>query len=134
MGEQRADVTTRQKLILEELENCLEEKSGQQLHRTLTEANFNIGLTTVYRHLRALQQKGLVRCRNLPTGEALYSLVNRDQHHLTCVDCGKTFVLNTCPIKNIDLSNAQKRNFQLLFHTLEFFGFCENCQQLHKVK
>ena len=133
MAEQSAGLTNRQQQILEELNNCADEISGQQLHRTLTEGPSNMGLTTVYRHLRVLQQKGFVRCRNLPTGEALYSPVNRDHHHLTCVDCGRTLVLKCCPIKDIELSKAQTKNFELLFHTLEFFGLCKNCHQRQKI-
>ena len=126
-------LTKRQQQILDELNNCADEVSGQQLHRTLIESSSNMGLTTVYRHLRALQQMGLVRCRNLPTGEALYSPVNRDHHHLTCVDCGRTLVLKSCPIKNIELPKTQTKNFELLFHTLEFFGLCKSCHQRQKV-
>ena len=133
MLEQGAGLKTRQQQILEELINCADEISGQQLHRTLIEGSSNMGLTTVYRHLRTLQQKGLVRCRNLPTGEALYSPVNRDHHHLTCVDCGQTVVLKSCPIKNIELPKTRTKNFELLFHTLEFFGLCKNCHQRQKV-
>ena len=133
MLEESTGLTTRQKQILEELNNCADEISGQKLHRTLMEGSSNMGLTTVYRHLRTLQQKGLVRCRNLPTGEALYSPVNRDHHHLTCVDCGKTLVLKTCPIKNIELPKEHKKDFELLFHTLEFFGFCKKCNPHQKV-
>ena len=132
MVEQSSGLSTRQQQILEELNNCSDEISGQQLHRTLLKGSSNMGLTTVYRHLRALQQKGLVRCRNLPTGEALYSPVNRDHHHLTCVDCGQTLILKTCPIKNIALPKTQTKNFDLLFHTLEFFGLCKNCEQRQK--
>ena len=133
MLQQSARLTTRQQQILEELINCADEISGQQLHRTLIEGSSNMGLTTVYRHLRNLQQKGLVRCRNLPTGEALYSPVNRDHHHLTCVDCGQTVTLKSCPIKNIELPKTQTKNFELLFHTLEFFGLCKSCHQRQKV-
>lgn len=132
MVDQSSGLTTRQQNILEQLNNCADEISGQQLHRSLIEASSNMGLTTVYRHLRALQQKGLVRCRNLPTGEALYSPVNRDHHHLTCVDCGQTVVLKSCPIKNIELPKTQTKNFELLFHTLEFFGLCKSCHQRQK--
>ena len=133
MVEQSAGLTTRQGQILEELNNCADEVSGQKLHRTLIEGSSTMGLTTVYRHLRTLQQKGLVRCRNLPTGEALYSPVNRDHHHLTCVDCGKTLVLKTCPIKNIELPEAQTKDFEMLFHTLEFFGICKTCHHRQQV-
>ena len=132
MLEQSSGLTTRQQNILEQLNNCADEISGQQIHRSLIESSSNMGLTTVYRHLRALQQKGLVRCRNLPTGEALYSPVNRDHHHLTCVDCGQTLVLKSCPIKNIELPKTQTKSFELLFHTLEFFGLCKSCHQRQK--
>ena len=132
MVDQSSGLTTRQQNILEQLNNCADEISGQQIHRSLIESSSNMGLTTVYRHLRALQQKGLVRCRNLPTGEALYSPVNRDHHHLTCVDCGQTLVLKSCPIKNIELPKTQTKNFELLFHTLEFFGLCKSCHQRQK--
>ena len=133
MNEKTEALTKKQQQILDELNNCAHEVSGQQLHRTLIETSSNMGLTTVYRHLRVLQQKGLVRCRNLPTGEALYSPVNRDHHHLTCVDCGQTLVLKSCPIKNIELPKTQTKNFELLFHTLEFFGLCKSCHQRQKV-
>ncbi len=129
MPEKRVGLTARQQKILEELNDCPDEMSGQKLHRNLLASAANMGLTTVYRNLRTLQQKGLVRCRNLPTGETLYSPVNRDHHHLTCVDCGRTMVLKSCPIKNIQLPKAQTRNFELLFHTLEFFGLCKSCHQ-----
>ncbi len=133
MNEKTEALTKKQQQILDELNNCAHEVSGQQLHRTLIETSSNMGLTTVYRHLRTLQLKGLVRCRNLPTGEALYSPVNRDHHHLTCVDCGQTLVLKSCPIKNIELPKTQTKNFELLFHTLEFFGLCKSCRQRQKV-
>ena len=133
MNEKTEALTKKQQQILDELNNCAHEVSGQQLHRTLIETSSNMGLTTVYRHLRTLQLKGLVRCRNLPKGETLYSPVNRDHHHLTCVDCGQTLVLKSCPIKNIELPKTQTKNFELLFHTLEFFGLCKSCHQRQKV-
>ena len=88
-----------------------------------------MGLATVYRHLRQLQQRGLVRCRHLPSGEALFAPTERDQHHLTCVDCGRTLRLPHCPVHGLELPKAHLAGFQPLFHTLEFFGLCATCQQ-----
>lgn len=92
-----------------------------------------MGLATVYRHLRQLQQRGLIRCRHLPSGEALFAPMERDEHHLTCVDCGATLVLEHCPMHNVKLHGDQADGFQLLFHTLEFFGLCSHCQQRQSV-
>ncbi|WP_320674114.1 transcriptional repressor [Prochlorococcus sp. MIT 1341] len=126
-------VTTRQNQILEELEKCQDEMSGQQLHRKLQDGSTNMGLATVYRNLHELQQKGMVRSRHLPSGEVLYSPLDRDQHHLTCVDCGQTQVLSYCPVKDLQLPKNQTKKFQLLFHTLEFYGLCERCSKQHEI-
>ena len=117
----------RQQALLTALKSCGDEMSGQELHRSLDQ-KVSMGLATVYRNLRQLQQRGLVRCRHLPTGEALYAPVERDRHHLTCVDCGKTQVLDHCPIHGIDIPAESRADFELLFHTLEFFGLCSSCR------
>ena len=118
----------RQQRLLDELEHCGDEMSGQQLHRVLQDGNQPMGLATVYRHLRLLQQQGLVRCRHLPNGEAMYAPLGRDRHHLTCVSCGQTRVLPQCPIHDLTVPEEQRQDFALLFHTLEFFGLCSHCQ------
>ena len=126
-------VSPRQKQLLEELEKFDDEVSGQELHRRLHEAKFSMGLTTVYRNLQALVKQGLVRSRNLPTGEVLYAPLDRDIHHLTCVDCGQTMRLKGCPVKDIKLPKNKTQKFEILFHTLEFFGLCDHCLQRQKV-
>ena len=96
------EINARQKVLLKNLQACGDEMSGQQLHRSLKPEQA-MGLATVYRNLRQLQQRGLVRCRHLPNGEALYAPVERDRHHLTCVDCGKTQALDHCPIHDLEV-------------------------------
>mgnify|MGYP000200136191 FL=1 len=128
MPSQVAASGDRQLLLLEQLRLADRELSGQDLHALLRQSPQAMGLATVYRHLRQLQQRGLIRCRHLPSGEALFAPVERDEHHLTCVDCGTTLVLEHCPMHNVQLHGDQAEGFQLLFHTLEFFGLCRSCQ------
>ena len=133
MPPQVAASTDRQQLLLEQLKQAERELSGQDLHALLRQGPQPMGLATVYRHLRQLQQRGLIRCRHLPSGEALFAPVERDEHNLTCVDCGATLVLEHCPMHNVELHGDQAEGFQLLFHTLEFFGLCSHCQQRQSV-
>jgi Fur family transcriptional regulator, ferric uptake regulator len=123
----------RQQLLLEQLRRADRELSGQDLHAQLRQGAQAMGLATVYRHLRQLQQRGLIRCRHLPSGEALFAPVERDEHHLTCVDCGSTLVLAHCPMNEVQLHGEHAEGFRLLFHTLEFFGLCRRCQGLQSV-
>ena len=122
-------ISKRQEQILEILKNCDDELSGQELHRELIIGQKEMGLTTVYRNLQVLMKTGLIRSRHLPTGEVLYTPVERDIHHLTCVQCGETSKIDGCPVKNIHEPKQKNNKFQLLFHTLEFFGLCQNCYQ-----
>ena len=122
-------ITKRQEQLLEELKKCEDELSGQDLHRQLIIDGKSMGLTTVYRNLQVLIKHGLIRSRHLPTGEVLYTPVDRDIHHLTCVQCGETSKMEGCPVKDIHSPKTNPKKFQLLFHTLEYFGLCQNCYQ-----
>ena len=115
MGEQPSiELLPKQHKLLEQLVLAGQELSGQDLHARLRGTPLAMGLATVYRHL--------------PSGEALFATTERDEHHLTCVDCGRTQPLTACPIHDAHLSPEQIGGFQLLFHTLEFFGLCSDCQ------
>jgi Fur family ferric uptake transcriptional regulator len=128
MPPQVAASSDRQQVLLEQLRLADRELSGQELHALLRQGPQPMGLATVYRHLRQLQQRGLIRCRHLPSGEALFAPVERDEHHLTCVDCGTTLVLEHCPMHEVQLHGDHAEGFRMLFHTLEFFGLCRSCQ------
>ncbi len=125
----KPEITKRQEQLLEKLKKCEDELSGQELHRQLIIDGKSMGLTTVYRNLQVLIKNGLIRSRHLPTGEVLYTPVDRDIHHLTCVQCGETSKVEGCPVKEIHSPKKNTKKFQLLFHTLEYFGLCQNCYQ-----
>ena len=129
MSTSKPEITKRQEQILNELKKCTDELSGQELHRKLHNGEKTMGLTTVYRNLQALVKQGLIRSRHLPNGEVLYAPVERDIHHLTCVSCGETTRLQGCPVKTVDISKKVSNKFELLFHTLEYFGICQNCSR-----
>jgi Fur family ferric uptake transcriptional regulator len=122
-------LTPRQLALLEMLRACDGELSGQALHGRLRKAGVGMGLATVYRHLRALQQRGCIRCRHLPSGEALYAPLERDVHHLTCVDCGRSSELPHCPVGAVAVDDHVPAGFRPLFHTLEIYGLCAGCQE-----
>ena len=127
MSKYKSEITKRQQQLLNKLKKCTDELSGQELHRQLHNSEKTMGLTTVYRNLQVLVKQGLIRSRHLPNGEVLYAPVERDIHHLTCVSCGDTTRLQGCPVKTMDISKKTSKNFELLFHTLEYFGLCKEC-------
>ena len=109
----KSDITKRQEQLLEELNKCEDELTGQELHRQLIESGKAMGLTTVYRNLQVLIKHGLIRSRHLPTGEVLYTPVDRDIHHLTCVQCGETSKNGRMPGKRYSYTQNKSKEIPI---------------------
>lgn len=120
----------RQQHLLHLLQQAECELSAQSLHQRLRATNCSSGLATVYRGLKLLQKAGLIRSRKLPNGESLYAPVDRDDHHLICVQCGAIQALPHCPlgIAGLGLGTVLLQGFRPLFHTFEVHGPCSRCQ------
>jgi Fur family transcriptional regulator, ferric uptake regulator len=121
----------RQQALLTVLREADAELTSQELHKRLKQFSQQLGLATVYRNLRLLQRSGLVRCRKLPNGESVYAPLERDDHHLICVSCGRSEPLPICPVATggLGLSKVLLQGFKPLFHTFEIHGLCRSCQQ-----
>ncbi|NET71924.1 MAG: transcriptional repressor, partial [Sphaerospermopsis sp. SIO1G2] len=79
----------------------------------------------------ALKLEGKVQVRTLTNGEALYSLIKKDQHHLTCLQCGVSIPIHKCPVHELEDELKSTHKFRVFYHTLEFFGLCNQCQDNH---
>ncbi|MEL7038092.1 MAG: Fur family transcriptional regulator [Cyanobacteria bacterium J06592_8] len=119
--------TRSQDVILDQLKSQNRSISAQELYAELRKTQQKMGLATVYRALDALKREGQIHVRTLPTGESVYSCVQQDEHHLTCLECGKSVTLNECPVHHLEGLLQQSHNFKIYYHTLEFFGLCEQC-------
>jgi Fur family transcriptional regulator, ferric uptake regulator len=124
----KARRTRNQDRILQLLRKLNREVSAQDLYIELRNHEQPMGLATVYRSLEVLKLGGGVQARTLPNGEALYSLVQADKHHLTCLQCGKSVPIDACPVRDLETQLRQSQHFEIYYHTLEFFGLCRFCQ------
>ncbi|MEB3337778.1 MAG: Fur family transcriptional regulator [Leptolyngbyaceae bacterium] len=102
--------------------------SAQDLYVELRNRQQSMGLATVYRSLEALKLEGTVQVRTLASGESLYSCVQQDKHHLTCLQCSASIPINQCPVHDLEIQLHQSYQFKIFYHTLEFFGLCTQCQ------
>ena len=120
--------TRSQENILSTLKILDKPISAQDLYIELRNDGKSVGLATVYRALDALKLEGLVQVRTLTSGESLYSLVQEDRHHLTCLQCGASIPIQQCPVHELENQLNHSYQFKIYYHTLEFFGLCTNCQ------
>lgn len=119
--------TRSQQRILTKLKTLRRSLSAQDLYLEMRKGEHSMGLATIYRSLDALKREGLVHVRLLATGESVYGLVQQDEHHLTCVECGYSIAIDECPVHHLENSLQKSHDFKIYYHTLEFFGLCDRC-------
>jgi Fur family ferric uptake transcriptional regulator len=123
--------TRSQDRILTLLKSLNRAVSAQDIYIELRNREQSMGLATVYRALEALKLEGSVQVRTLGNGESLYSSVQRDQHHLTCLNCRQSIAINECPVHQLESQLEDSHQFRIYYHTLEFFGLCDRCSTAH---
>ncbi|MEO1341801.1 MAG: Fur family transcriptional regulator [Cyanobacteria bacterium J06635_13] len=119
--------TRSQERIMSLLQSLKRSISAQDLYIELRNREQNMGLATVYRSLEALKLEGAVQVRTLANGESVYSSIKSDRHHLTCVNCGISVPIDECPVHDLEKQLEQSHTFKVYYHTLEFFGLCQQC-------
>ncbi len=123
----KSDRTRSQERILQLLKQFDRGISAQDIYVELRTRNQSVGLATVYRALESLKLEGIVKGRTLSTGESLYSCAQADRHHLTCLHCGTTILIDECPVEQLENRLESRHQFKIYYHTLEFFGVCAVC-------
>ena len=55
-------------------------------------------------------------------------------HHLNCINCGKSELITEqeCIVDRHHHHHLAQEKFKVYYHTLEFYGLCEHCQEKQK--
>ena len=104
-------------------------RSAQEIHSELNRRGDHVGLTTVYRHLNLLAERGVVDALRTPAGETIYRRCEAEvhHHHLICRSCGKTVEFEGPEVERWTESVARAARFRDVSHTVEIFGTCPDC-------
>lgn len=84
-----------------------------------------LGIATVYRNLRKLQEKGEIEPVELPGEPARYEVAGKGHHHhFHCRDCDRVYEVEGCPG---NLRDITPDGFRLEHHEFVLYGLCETC-------
>ncbi len=89
---------------------------------------------TVYRTLKSLKGKGVIKPIDLRHNHAHYELANIvEHHHIICLGCGKIEDVHHCWVKEVQdtVLHDSKHFAEIRQHTLEFYGLCKSCAKKH---
>lgn len=102
--------------------------SAQDLHARLRAAGHRIGLTTVYRALAAMTDRGEADVLTAD-GQQIYRACGAGEHHhhLVCRTCGKTVEVSGPAVERWAEAIGGEYGFVDITHTVEIFGTCGDC-------
>jgi Fe2+ or Zn2+ uptake regulation protein len=89
-----------------------------------------IDQATVYRTLKSLKEKGILRTVDLRHNHAHYELATLgDHHHIICLRCGKIEDVPHHGVEAMERTIIQnsKHFAEIRQHALEFYGICKAC-------
>ncbi len=85
---------------------------------------------TVYRTLKSLKGKGILKQIDLLHNHAHYEFADgEDHHHLICLRCGRIEDVHRCGVEELQKSvlRNSKHFAEISQHALEFYGICKSC-------
>ncbi len=85
---------------------------------------------TVYRTIKSLKEKGVIKQIDLRHNHAHYELANiAEHHHLICLRCGRIEDVAHCGVEAIQSAvlRDSKHFAEIKQHALEFYGICKSC-------
>jgi Fur family transcriptional regulator, ferric uptake regulator len=96
-----------------------------EIHVLAQKAVPSLGIATVYRSLKSLQDEGLVCCVEIPGHAPRYERADKGHHHhFHCQKCHAVFDLEKCVE---GLKKLVPSGFQVTSHEITLHGLCKTC-------
>lgn len=122
---------TRSRLaILRVLADAPDHLKVAEIHRRALAIDPQVGLASVYRTMDLLEHLGLVKHVHVDHRHRHYAPATEHHgHHLVCQECGRVVEFSDCQAEEVARLLARRTKFQILSHSMEFFGRCPQCQR-----
>ncbi len=101
--------------------------TAKELIEHLQKRHPTLSFETVYRNLHTLRDEGFIEESRF-AGETRFRIpcCPTHHHHFVCISCGRTYVMDHCPMPAVE---DIPEGFTVLQHRFEIFGICAGCRQ-----
>lgn len=123
--------TAKQRTVLAALREQENFRSAQQLYLDINRHHaLPIGLTSVYRILRALAEDRVAETQRGEDGEMLYRLRNGTghRHYLVCRQCGRAVGFVSAEIEEHTHRLSRQHSYTDVSHYVDLYGICPRCR------
>lgn len=119
----------RHQALLEVLRSSERFRTAQDIHLELRECGSPVGLTTVYRHLQALADEGILHTLHLPDRQIAYRMCGGRprHHHLVCTRCGMAVEIEGMQVESWAQQVAAESDFTDVTPRVDVLGLCPEC-------
>ena len=120
--------TKNREIVIDIITNSILPQSAEDIYKITTSQKHNINLSTVYRTLNTLSDKGIL-IKQVRQDSRAYFQLNRHEHKhiLICNSCHKEQPIDNCPFEGINKKIAKDTGFIITSHNIEIYGICPNC-------
>lgn len=119
--------TQQREAILQVIADAPGPLSVPEIHQKATEKLDSLGIATVYRTLKLLQENEQIQAVILPTGESRFESAEHGHHeHFQCRTCTRVFDVHTCSLPKTRGATLPG-GFVIEDHELTYYGTCPDC-------
>jgi Fur family transcriptional regulator, ferric uptake regulator len=104
--------------------------SLEQLLAKARRKHAGLGLATVHRTMKLLEDAGLAERRDFQGETARYEAVELGEHHdhMICTQCSTVIEFESEEIEQLQREVAKEHGFAILRHRHELYGVCQDCK------
>jgi Fur family ferric uptake transcriptional regulator len=122
-------MTPQRRLILDVLASMRGHIAVDQVYRQVAARYPDVNITTVYRTLEVLEQRGIVRHTHFHDGRSQFERTDEPAHqHLVCKVCGRDQEMDLSVLEPLTESLLQKFGFEADFSHTAIVGYCARCK------
>jgi len=125
-------MTNQREIILEELRNCQNHPTADELYQQVAKRLPRISLATVYRNLEILTQLGLIRKIAVSGRRKRFEWDLTMHNHIYCISCHRIDDIRDFETASMPPAPKETSNYMLTGYRIEFFGLCPECKKQTK--
>ncbi|EJF90471.1 Fur family transcriptional regulator [Bartonella tamiae] len=116
-------ITRQRRIILDLLAHTLDHPNAFEIFQRANQQDASISLSTVYRTMKALEERGAIHRHAFDGGPSRFEQVSGQHHdHLIDIDSGDVIEFRSDIIEKLQEEIAKSLGYDIVHHRLELYG------------
>lgn len=116
-------ITRQRRVVLRLLAEAEDHPDAMELYQRALAKDADVSLTTVYRTLKLLEERGEIHRHEFEGGPSRFEPADTDHHdHLIDLDTGEVIEFHSEKIERLQHEIAAELGYEIVHHRLELYG------------